>query len=296
MRYPERVPDPARPRIRSRASLRAGLAAGLLCGACSPGSAASSPPSAAPTPVAEAVEPALRHRAEPLPLLRVGGGEADLRTEAAQVTVVELWATYCGPCIQRLPEYDAMRQRYAEDPRVRFIAVSIDGPGNHAKARAILRERAPTLPAYFDPDGAVTAWLMPRNRNDEQVTILPMLAIVDAESRVHRRVDVEQDRTGFAFDEVVQLALEGQMPPSMRNIHAQRNQPQFEPRQGLQMMIAPDPTPEQIDGFIEQLEQIYRRDPDFDDALIERRLAEIRVRIERGERRFEPDFSKEPPR
>ncbi len=279
------------------ASLRAGLGAILLCAGCAfsaTSAAPSHPPATAPAATRAPVEPALRSSTEPLPLLEVDGGETDLRNEAAQVTVVELWSVYCEPCIDRLPEYDAMRTRYANDPRVHFIAVNIDHSDEFIKAREILLERAPDLPAYLDPDGAVTEWLMPHDEAGRMVKILPLLAIVDERSRVHRRVNLDEDRTGFSFDEVVQLALESEMPPSMRNIHAQHIPSMPPARPGLRIGIIADATPEQRDAFIDKLEKIYRQDPDFSDEVIAERLADIRRRLEAGERSFEPNFSKDP--
>lgn len=57
---------------------------------------------------------------------------------------VEIWASYCRPCVQKLPELSA-RARGGE----RIVAVSVDIPGERPRARALLEATGATFPAYF---------------------------------------------------------------------------------------------------------------------------------------------------
>lgn len=41
-----------------------------------------------------------------------------------KITVVCIWATWCGPCIKEIPELNALVDEYRADERVQFVAIS----------------------------------------------------------------------------------------------------------------------------------------------------------------------------
>jgi thiol-disulfide isomerase/thioredoxin len=77
------------------------------------------------------------------------GSPIALSSTAGKVTVLDFWATWCKPCLQALPRFDALAKRH---PDVVVLAINIDDP---AQARALFDERGyrPTL--LFD-DGTVS--------------------------------------------------------------------------------------------------------------------------------------------
>jgi thiol-disulfide isomerase/thioredoxin len=44
-----------------------------------------------------------------------------------KVVVINLWATWCGPCRMEVPEYEQVRRKYA-DRNVEFIALTVEDP------------------------------------------------------------------------------------------------------------------------------------------------------------------------
>ena len=70
---------------------------------------------------------------------------ADLR---GQVLVVNLWATWCGPCVKEMPTLAALQKAYA-DKGVKVVAISIDAPRDTDKAKAFIAQHAP-LAFYQD--------------------------------------------------------------------------------------------------------------------------------------------------
>jgi len=50
----------------------------------------------------------------------IGGGRFTLSEHRGQVVLINLWATYCAPCVKELPEFDAFRQAH---PEVEVLAV-----------------------------------------------------------------------------------------------------------------------------------------------------------------------------
>lgn len=69
------------------------------------------------------------------------------------VTLLHVWATWCGPCQKEFPEIEALQQEFG--PRgLRIIAVSVD-EGNDDPVRAFAREKGATFEIARDPDGTV---------------------------------------------------------------------------------------------------------------------------------------------
>lgn len=83
-------------------------------------------------------------------------GEAwALRAARGKVTVVNLWATWCAPCVQELPYFQEIYDRYGDDLAVLAIHSNLitDDVG------AYLADRDFTLPFAVDEDGQVIASL-----------------------------------------------------------------------------------------------------------------------------------------
>ena len=70
-----------------------------------------------------------------------------------KVTVVNLWATWCGPCVIEMPTLAKLAADYQGQP-VEVVAVSVDRPADAEKARAFIAKHAP-LAFYHDPKMAL---------------------------------------------------------------------------------------------------------------------------------------------
>lgn len=51
--------------------------------------------------------------------------QAELESMKGSIVVVDLWATWCIPCIERFPKMVELSERYADDG-VRFVSLSLD--------------------------------------------------------------------------------------------------------------------------------------------------------------------------
>ena len=81
--------------------------------------------------------------------LDADGKPAQLADFRGQVVVMNLWATWCAPCLIEMPTLAKAAQAYAGQP-VAVVAISIDSAEATAKAKAFLAKNAP-LKFYQDP-------------------------------------------------------------------------------------------------------------------------------------------------
>lgn len=58
------------------------------------------------------------------------GKEHALSDYKGKVLVVDVWATWCGGCILKLPEFMKMRETYKDRKDIEFITISIDDAGS----------------------------------------------------------------------------------------------------------------------------------------------------------------------
>lgn len=55
--------------------------------------------------------------------------------------VVNFWATWCRPCVEELPAFEALARRYSDQP-VRVLLVSLDAPADgESKVEAFIRKK-----------------------------------------------------------------------------------------------------------------------------------------------------------
>jgi thiol-disulfide isomerase/thioredoxin len=63
-------------------------------------------------------------------------------------TVINFWATWCAPCVEEMPEFDAVAQSVAAKG-VRFVGIAIDSPSNMREFREKVRVSYPLVSAGF---------------------------------------------------------------------------------------------------------------------------------------------------
>lgn len=54
------------------------------------------------------------------------GGQVQLSSLFGKVLYVDVWATWCGPCVKEGPHFKALAEKYRDDDRIRFISLSLD--------------------------------------------------------------------------------------------------------------------------------------------------------------------------
>lgn len=90
--------------------------------------------------------------APPMPtrtLLDAEGRETNLQAHAGEVLVVNLWATWCAPCMAEMPTLAELQRRF--EGRLRVLPVSVDSEADRLKAeRELARLSGGRLPFFID--------------------------------------------------------------------------------------------------------------------------------------------------
>jgi thiol-disulfide isomerase/thioredoxin len=154
-----------------RTAVLGGLQRGLLATGLWKAEVPSLPSQAPVVPASTAAYP---HR---LPLLTLDGRTTNLSALKGKVVFVNLWASWCPPCVAEMPGIQALYQQL-DSAKVAFVMLSLDA--NPAKARALLQRQGYTFPVYF-PAGPLPA---PFDSNT-----IPSTVILDPNGRLASRHD-----------------------------------------------------------------------------------------------------------
>jgi thiol-disulfide isomerase/thioredoxin len=86
------------------------------------------------------------------------GNEVTLHDFGRKIVLLNLWATWCGPCIAELPTLDRLQARLGSD-RFQVVAVSVDRRGVEAVRPYFERLRIAALPIYVEPENRLASAL-----------------------------------------------------------------------------------------------------------------------------------------
>ena len=141
---------------------------------------------AAPQANTKTVDISTRGKAAPTVEIRDGSGKAvKLADFKGKPLLVNLWATWCVPCVKELPMLDALAAR---DGNLQVVAVSEDLEGARVVAPFLQKRGLKTLKPYLDTSNALMLALKEAG--------LPVSILYDANGREVWRMRGELDWTG----------------------------------------------------------------------------------------------------
>ena len=108
---------------------------------------------------------------------QVDGQPFDLASTKGSVTVVNFWASWCGPCRAETPNLETVAKQTATGG-VRFIGVNVKD--SKAAAASFMRDKGVTYPSLYDDDGSLAAaWPI--------AVGLPSTVVLDRQGRIAAR-------------------------------------------------------------------------------------------------------------
>lgn len=119
----------------------------------------------------------LRASPQPAPALAFTGPDGQPTTLAAlkgKTLLVNLWATWCAPCLKEMPSLDAL-QKEMGGPDFAVVAINIDTRNLDKPKTWLADNKIATLPFYGDPQAATFQAL----RAAHKVEGMPVSIIVD---------------------------------------------------------------------------------------------------------------------
>ena len=118
------------------------------------------------------------------------GGEFDLASTKGTVVLLNIWATWCGPCRYEIPELIKLHDTYAARG-FQVIGASVDGPESMKEVAPMVKDRKINYPVILDPDGKIADLF--------ETNVIPTSALLNREGKViwTRIGTVEADDEGL---------------------------------------------------------------------------------------------------
>jgi len=132
------------------------------------------------------------HRGQPAPdavFKDPDGGDITLAEFKGVPVLVNLWATWCAPCVKELPTLDKLAAAHRDDGRLGVVAVSQDDGPQPSVDAFLAKLKVEDLGSYQDPKMGLSAAIGPD-------AVLPTSILYDAQGREVWRYVGDLDWTG----------------------------------------------------------------------------------------------------
>lgn len=102
------------------------------------------------------------------------GSKFDLASRRENVVLLNVWATWCGPCRHEIPELQRLHDEY-KAKKFEVVGVSVDESGVEA-VKQFVDDQKMTYPIVLDPDGKLA--------NVLQTSVLPTTVLLDRHGKI----------------------------------------------------------------------------------------------------------------
>lgn len=137
-----------------------------------------------------------------IPFEGPNGGPATLAAFRGKPLIVNLWATWCAPCVHEMPTLDALAER--EKDRLQLIVVSMDMGGRRDVDPFFAKAKFKALQPYVDKQNVLLEAL--------RTETLPTTIFYDAKGREQWRVTGAMDWTS----ERARTLIDGAINPPVK--------------------------------------------------------------------------------
>ncbi len=119
---------------------------------------------------------------------------------AGNVVLLNVWATWCGPCEAEMPSMERLHRSFA-DSGLRIVAVSIDDPGREDVVRAFVARYELTFEVLHDPAKRII--------DDYRTSGVPETFVIGRDGVVRRKTYVQDWNSPANRALIAQLLREG---------------------------------------------------------------------------------------
>ena len=131
----------------------------------------------------------------------INGKKVSLSDYKGKVVLVNIWATWCRPCVDEMPSMEKLYRKFKEE-NFEILAVSIDETGLKAVAPFMEKHKL-TFSALIDPKGAI--------KSVYGITGVPESFIIDKQGQLIKKIvgplDWATPKVFQFFNELIQKPL-----------------------------------------------------------------------------------------
>ena len=106
------------------------------------------------------------------------GGMTSLEDLRGKLLYIDVWATWCGPCLKEMPSLKELIKEYAEKD-IDFVSISIDSKNDYDKWRQMVKEKNIGGVHLYDSEGLNSNFMKAFS-----VGLIPRFMMIDAEGKI----------------------------------------------------------------------------------------------------------------
>ena len=127
----------------------------------------------------------------------LSGEEVSLDSLQGKVVLLDFWGTWCGPCVESVPELRELHKKYANEPS--FVLIGISSDRDDKVWREFTEKNKMAWPQYRDKDGKILRAF--------RIGAFPTYVILDHEGIIrHRSVGMTWSR-GASLDSQIKKQI-----------------------------------------------------------------------------------------
>ena len=106
------------------------------------------------------------------------GGETTLKDLSGKLVYIDVWATWCGPCLKEMPPLKKLVDDY-KGKNIEFVSISIDHKKDYDKWRKMVPEKNVGGIQLYDAEGLSSSFMKAFN-----VGLIPRFLMLDSEGKI----------------------------------------------------------------------------------------------------------------
>lgn len=103
------------------------------------------------------------------------GSKFDMAAKRDKIILLNVWATWCGPCRFEIPELQKLHENYSPKG-LEVVGVSVDESGVESVRSFVAEQKKMTYPIVLDAEGKIANLL--------ETMVLPTTVLVDRQGRI----------------------------------------------------------------------------------------------------------------